>query len=121
MGSTILDNYKFNLDFNGIFTTVPTQFRVTNIIVIGKLTTQIMFVKNIAGLQNVKYIDQSGNSTKLIYSNGYYAIPENFTTPPKTITEQSQDNTWIYIVGGLFGFLILAGIVYYFFFMGKKK
>jgi hypothetical protein len=119
MGSTVLDNYKFNLDFNGTFTTVPTQFRITNINIIGKLTTQIMFVKNIAGLENVKYIDQSGNFIKLIYLNGYYAIPEKFLAAPVPVVEQKQDNSWIYWIIGIVFILLIVGLVFYF--MRKKK
>lgn len=120
MGSTNLDNYKFNIDFNGVFTTTPTQIQITNINVIGKLTTQIMFIKNIAGLENVRYYDQSGNFTKLIYSNGYYALPENFSVEPKSVSQESKDNSWIYwIIGGI-GFIGLLVLVYFLFFRKKK-
>ena len=121
MGSTVLDDYKFNLDFNGTFSTVLTRIKITNILVIGQLTTRIMFVKDIPGLENVKYVDQSGLITNLIYSNGYYALPENFVVAPEPVVAQPPDNSWMYIVFGIILLLILGGVVYYFFFMGKKK
>jgi LPXTG-motif cell wall-anchored protein len=78
-----------------------------------------MFVKNISGLQNVKYVDQSGISTKLTYSNGYYAIPEKFSVAPVPVVEQKQDNSWIYWIIGIVFILLIGGLVFYF--MRKKK
>ena len=78
-----------------------------------------MFLKNMSGLENVKYYDQSGISTKLIYSNGYYAIPENFSVAPTSVLKESPDYSWIYWIIGVVILLLIGGLVFYF--MRKKK
>jgi len=120
MENIVLDDYKFNLDFNGLFTTTPTQFLITNILLIGKLTTQIMFVKSIPGLQSVKYVDKNKIVTELVYSNGYYAIPENFI-PLEPVTSDTSSNNFPIWAIGLFVILLIVIIIGLWYMFGRKN
>jgi len=125
IGSESLNEYKFNFDFNGLYLTAITNIVITNVIVVGKLTTKIFFEKELKGLQNVIYQDSVGNNTKLVFSNGYYTIPEDFVPgPPPPIVapppEESGLPGWAIALIVIFILAGLGGIVYYFFFRKKK-
>jgi hypothetical protein len=120
MGTTVLDDYKFNLDFNGTFVTDTTKFFITTINVYGNLSTKIFFVKPIPGLQTVNYIDSTGAVTPLVYSNGYYEIPENYSAviPHSVPPEDNSLPWWVYLII-VFIILIIIGVIVYF--TMKKK
>jgi hypothetical protein len=120
MENIVLDDYKFNLEFNGLFTTVPTQFLISNILLIGNLTTQVMFVKNIPGLQSVRYIDRNKIVTDLVYSNGYYAIPENFI-PVELSTSDTSSNSFPMWAIGLFVLFLIVLIIGAWYMFGRKN
>ena len=124
IGSESLNEYKFNFDFNGLYLTRITNIVITNVIVIGQLTTKIFFEKELNGLQNVIYQDSIGNNTKLVFSNGYYSLPEDFESgppPPIVVPPPAESGLPGWGIALIVIFILLGlGAIYYFLIRNKK-
>jgi hypothetical protein len=124
LGSNSLDNFKFDIGLIGVYLSNNTKFNITSVTVIGVLTTHVFFVKEMPGLETVIYKDNLGNSTKLVYSNGNYSIPEDFISSPMVLTPTSapKDDSWLpmwAIILIIVILLVFIGIGVYF--MMKKE
>ena len=83
-GQNKLDGTKFNVNFNS--DNPSPYFQISNLIFIGSLNSKISLLQEIPGLTNVSYsssILANGNYvllTTLSYVNGYYSLPETYSS-----------------------------------------
>ena len=91
-GQNRIDGSKFNLKFSSDSYS-NTYYQISEITIVGLLSSQISFLQKIPGLTTVKYAAPILNSSKtqyalivpLTYLNGYYVLPESYNNNLSTI------------------------------------
>jgi hypothetical protein len=143
-GNNILDQLDFNIELTKSALIQSSIFTVSNITLIGKLTSKVFFTKSVLGLNTVYYSSniKVNNNWALIVpltqSNGYYSLPSNYqslldnavSTNPKLAaalnisppTSSSSNNQSMYlIIGIIIGVIILLGVLAFVYFKFIKK
>lgn len=86
-GKSNLDNKKFNIIFSpDSISKQTTVYEISNITFIGELKNKFSIINKIPGLDNINYSvstlinNNYAYIVPLIYSNGYYGLPETYNT-----------------------------------------
>ena len=147
-GDSSLDGKKFGIQLDGYSdptVSIPTKIEISKITFIGKLTSNIFLSKPISDNSSEVLVDVyystnnkiNGNYAllvPLIYSNGYYSVPETYTANLSSVVNSSnniaakplvvnsqpapapapEDNSWSTssIILVIFVFALIAGIAY---------